>query len=318
MDGVQESLEAEPGECTRPVFRLKATPRAGQLAAIGRHERAVIVFSGVPPSDVAATLDALRNTECTSIIEADRIEDFQELVDADRVFYLSRGTLSERDLHALIHGVQAVSLDHYLRADHLRRLALAESVAGLADALRAIATTAVNASSARCVLYDRERKVLWIPRETDGESAAVGLVSFIQRSGVGLCLKRAGDDPRFDLDLDGEPSERFLGVPVRTGGGVMAVLVAHRTPPQPPFEPADVAAMEAIAAHASLYAAAWLIDEPNEGPFRARALRELEHPSAAAAEPLRLEPAWMRRASWFAIATFLVILAALFIAGVKP
>jgi hypothetical protein len=90
----------------------------------------------------------------------------------------------------------------------------------------------------------------------------------------------------------------------------MAVLAATRSVNERPFEPIDVAAMEAIAAHASPYVAAWLVEPADEGPFRQRALRELEQPYSIGPEPLRLEPAWTRRATWFAVASFVALLVA--------
>lgn len=319
----------EPEECTRPVFRIASKPGHERIAAIGNHERAVLVFGpDASAASVAAWLDALAqqapNTVCTNIVVApkERIAEFQELIDADRLFYLSRGALRERDLDALIESALVsqrpdVSLDRYPSANDLRRMALAQSASELADALRSAAANAVQAERTRCVLFDRQRQVLWAPNESDeGESPAVGLVSFIQRTGMTVCLPRMGDDPRFDLDLDnpyGESSDRFLGVPIRAGrGATMAVLVVVRPAQEPPFEPLDIAEMEAIAAHAGPYVASWLVDpEEAEGPFRSSALRALDQPLTAGPEPLRLEAKWMRRAPWLAIAAFAAFVLAL-------
>ena len=91
----------------------------------------------------------------------------------------------------------------------------------------------------------------------------------------------------------------------------MAVLAAMRPANALPFEPLDVAAMEALAAHASPYAAAWLDDAPDaSGPFRRRALRAVEQPPGSASEPLHLESAWMRRATWLFLTTLLTLVAA--------
>jgi hypothetical protein len=68
--------------------------------------------------------------------------------------------------------------------------------------------------------------------------------------------------------------------------------------------------MEALAAHASPYAAAWLGDTDSIGPFRRGALRAVEQPPGSASEPLQLEPAWMRRATWLFFTTLLALLAA--------
>jgi hypothetical protein len=315
------------------VFRIEPELNAGidaeRIAQIREHERAVLLFG--PDTTAAQVNDVLDRvaqeaplTACASIVVVDddeQLADFQALIDADRLFYLSRGALPARDLAALIdHALSPqradVSLDRYLGANDLRRMALAQNVTELAEALRSAASHAVDAERTRCVLFDGERQVLWVPGEsTDGESAAVGLVSFILRSGVAVCLPRLGGDPRFDRDLDnphGEPTDRFIGVPIRAGRGtVAAVLVALRPAYERPFEPLEIAAMEAIAAHASPYVAAWLLDaEETGGPFRRRALRELEQPTSGP-EPLRLDPAWTRRASWLAIATFAAFLFAL-------
>jgi hypothetical protein len=297
---------------------VASTIDAARLDTVPEHARAVVVFGpDALAADVTTALDTLAqiapHTVCASIVLTtdERLAEFQELIDADRIFYLSRGELSERDLDALIDSALQerpphVSLDDYLSADSLRRLALAQSVAELANA--------VDAERTRCILYDTDRHALWVPNESEAESAAVGLVSFIFRTGTSVCLPRLGDDARFDLDLDnpdGDDVDRFLGVPVRTRGGeVMAVLVAVRSASERPFEPLDIAAMEAVAAHASPYVAAWLVDaDEGDSPYRRNALRELDAPITAGPEPLRLDPRWTSRASWLATA---VLVAALF------
>jgi hypothetical protein len=325
LDGL---LESQPDGCTRPVFRVASAIDAAWWDTVAAHARAVVVFGpGALAADVTASLDALAqhapHTVCASIVLTtdDRLAEFQELIDADRIFYLSRGELSERDLDALIESALQekpphVSLDDYLSADSLRRLALAQSVAELAAALRTAITKAVDAERSRCIFYDSDRHALWIPNESEGESSAVGLVSFIFRTGSAVCLSRLGDDARFDHDLDnpdGDAFDRFLGVPVRTGGGaVMAVLVAVRPASERPFEPLEIAALEAVAAHASPYVAAWLVDaDESESPFRRNALRELDAPITAGPEPLRLDPRWTRRASSLAVAALIAALLAL-------
>lgn len=322
MDGVVGTgVSIEPGGCTGPVFRIASRLDAERISAIRSHEHVVLVFGpNASAADVTASLDALTPQPVAAIVltTTEELADFQGLIDADRLFYLACGELSQRDLDALVESALAskppnVSLDLFLGMGNLRRMALAQSVPELADALRAAVTKAAGAERTRCVLFDSERQVLWIPNESESESTAVGLVSFILRTGVTICLPRLGEDARFDLDLDdpdGEASDRFLGVPVRASGAVMAVLVAIRPADEPPFEPLDIAAMEAVAAHASPYIAAWLGEPADDGPFRQRALREHEQPYSVGPEPLRLEPAWTQRATWFAIATFVALLVA--------
>lgn len=344
-----EDPEGCPAAAPRAVFWIGsgAPPRLRELlakrglalqsvesgATLRASGPAVLCFGpDASPAEVKATLDALQ--QCATIVLAadGAIGEFQELLDSDRLFYLSRGALSERDLAALIESAAdsvmapaaaaaPAALDRFLSADVLRRLALAQSLSDLADGLRAAIMKGTSARRGRCVLFDRERQMLWVPAggsEPDsGESTAVGLVSFILRTGATVCLPHVGDDPRFDRELDdpdGDPSDRFLGVPIRVGRGeVVAVLVALRPAHEQAFEPLEIAAMEAIAAHATPYLAAWLGTGPADGasPYRQRALRELELPMSAGPEPLRLEPKWTHGGAWLVALTFAALLLAL-------
>jgi len=318
-----ESLDGVAScSCTRPIFRVPPGAGAEQIGHIRNHPNAVLVFGpNASASDVTATLDTLQGTACSAIVLTAResLPDFQRLVDGDRLFYLACGELPARELDALIDSAlgerkPAATLDLYLNAATLRRIALAQSVVELTSALRAAAAATVAAERTRCVLYDSERGTLWVPNESAGESPAAGLISFIFRTGVTVCLPHLDGDARFDRDLDnpeGDAADRFLGVPLCAGGKVVAVLTAMRPSHAVPFEPLDIAAMEALASHASPYAAAWLDDSPNAGgPFRVRALRAVEQPPGAASEPLHLESAWMRRATWLFFTTLLALLAA--------
>lgn len=286
--------------------------------------------------EVTATLDELAQAapraSCASVVLAAgaRIAGFKELIDSDRLFYLSRGALSDRDLAALLESAAGSVMppalamtagnppDVFPSADVLRRLALAQSLPELADVLRGAIVRGAAAERGRCVLFDRERQVLWVPAggsEADGgESTAVGLVSFILRTGATVCLPHLGDDPRFDRELDdpdGDANDRFLGIPLRAGGEVVAVLVALRSAHEPAFEPREVAAMEAIAVHATPYLSAWLGPVDGASPYRQRALRELEMPMSAGPEPLRLDPKWTQGGAWLATAVFVALVLAL-------
>jgi hypothetical protein len=89
------------------------------------------------------------------------------------------------------------------------------------------------------------------------------------------------------------------------------VLTAMRPDHALPFEPLDIVALETLASHASPYAAAWLDDSRDSGgPFRQRALRAAEQTPGSKSEPLQLESAWMRRATWLFFASLLTLLAA--------
>jgi hypothetical protein len=276
---------------------------------------------------VSAVLDLLaeKSTRCTSIVLSarDQLADFQPLIDTDRLFYLSCGDLPECQLDALIDGARAIDgreepADLFLPSEDLRRMATAENVAEVADAVERAIGSVVETRRSRCVLFEREQHVLWSPGDASEEaSAAVGLVSFIVRTGMTVCLERLAGDPRVDLDLDnpdGDSSDHFLGVPVRAArGAIVAVLIALRPEHDSPFQPAEVAMLEAVAAHASPYLATWLVQTPGS-PFRHNALRELDQPLLAGAEPLRLNAAWTRSTPWLALATVAAVLLALLFA----
>jgi len=315
---------------------------ASEIAAQGR---AVLCFGpGSSPDGVKAALDALEREApqavCLSLVltGASNLERFQELINEDRLFYLAQGVLSERDMAGLLEsaagtierqaqpaalrGASSLSLP----VDTLRRFALARSLPEMADAMKAALTQAVGAQRGRCMLFDPQSQVLWNPEEGDepqfgersGESPAVGLTSFVLRTGLTLCLPRAGDDPRFDPDLDdpdGDPADRFLGAPVRSGEGeVVAVLTAVRPAQEPPFEPRDVAALESLAAQAAPYLlalapAGTASTAAQSGPFRERALRERDL-SSTPLEPLRLTPGWTRWVYWLALGALITALIA--------
>jgi hypothetical protein len=324
LDGVVGGRvpEEAPGGCTRPVFRIPPGGGAEQIGNIGNHASAVLVFGpDASANEVTATLDAVPNTVCSAIVFASResLPDFQRLIDDDRLFYLACGELPPRELEALIDSAlgerkPVATIDRYITAASLRRIALAQSIVELTNALRAAAGMTVGAERTRCVLFDSERGTFWVPDESAAESTAAGLAGFIFRTGASVCLAHLDGDARFDRDLDnpeGDAADRFVGVPICAGGKVVAVLTAMRPGSASAFEPLDIAAMEALAAHASPYAAAWLADAPDAGgPFRLRALRAADQTPGSASEPLQLEAVWMRRATWLFFASLLTLLAA--------
>lgn len=299
--------------------------------------RAVLCFGpGCDPRQVEAVLDELSRrapqTACRSLVIAAGAWGpgaFQHLIDDDRLAYLVGGRLPAADLAVLVGATagtwtaplpaDVAAGEHAPEAGSLRRLALAGSEDELAAGLHAATARTVRARRHACVVFDPERSELRVFRgrrqaETD-HSPAVGLVSFVVRTGATLVLPRVGDDPRFDRELDdpgGGPGDRFLAVPVRGhDGAVLAVLVAARAGHEPAFGADESAALEALAGHAAEYTAAWRAggDEhaaaagprsvSPRAPYRRQALRELEV-SSTGQEPLRVARGWMRWTTWLA------------------
>lgn len=325
----------------RGLFLLAAA--GDSLAAqVAEYAGAILCFGpGSSPDRVRSVLETLEReapqTACLSVVltaaGTDDLGAFQDLIDDDRLFYLSRGPLSDRDLAGLLEGaagalarrmqrqaLRAASPDSSLPVDMLRQFALARTIEELAAATVAAVAQAAGAERGRCLLYDPQREAVWSPGdgadpETAGESPAVGLISFILRAGQTLCLPRVGEDSRFDPDLDnpgGDPADRFLGVPVRNAeGDVVAVLSALRDAQHAPFEPREIAALEAVASQVSPYLVARAPSAVSRsGPFRERALRERDL-SLTPLEPLRLTPAWTRWTWWLLMAALVAGLLAL-------
>ena len=216
---------------------------------------------------------------------------FQDLIDEDRIFFLSLQSIGGEDLSALLE--LAISRFRALRvlddlsdrmtakagitaAPHAEGLALAGTAplpvpksrrAGGAFAAGAPPPPAawraigrppwpirargflgdlIGASRAHVLLYDAETEVLWERRggmsaEERRESAAVGVVGFIARTGRAVAAARLADDPRFEREADdpeGSGQGPFAAIAVRdpsvggstTDGPVIAVLAALRDP----------------------------------------------------------------------------------------
>lgn len=268
---------------------------------------------------------------------------FQDLVDADRLFYLSPGEPPSRDLAALVRAAlerpvaraetpAPAGLLPALRV--ARRVAAQPDLASAGDLLRLAAEELVDADRVYCLLYDSARETLWsraggLANEERNESPAVGLVSFVARTGRSVRLERAAEDPRFEREADdplGASCEPLLDVPVRapgSGSEVLAVLCVVRDPGRAPFPDVDEEALALLAATvapslaqlaltASLEAASGRDGEARE---RAAAIFREEawdyHAAAGAREGdwLRIAPRWTSATTWLLaglVAAFLV------------
>src|SRR5262249_14772774 len=161
------------------------------------------------------------------------------------------------------------------------------------------------------------------------ESAAVGLVSFVLRSGLPVRLPHAGEDPRYEREADdpaGDGQERFLAVPIfrhdlhsREGGEVAAVLALTRDPARPELDAADQTELERLAAQGAPYLTALLpegegalvrdpLGSPEPGLFRRRVIEQMLRPAQAEADPLRISPTWTRISYWVLVAALAAFL----------
>lgn len=250
---------------------------------------------------------------------------FQDLIDRDRVFYLSQEPVPAGDLIALLRSATARWRSTEPRGDEedrrrslfARRLFAATQAiasqrqpAGVARAAAEAVEDLAGADRGYCLFYDRATDTLWEPpRDADleeerRETAAVGLVSFVLRTGSPLTLDRLGADPRFDRDADdpkGRGDERFLAVPVPSPDGrVLAVLAAVRSAKERPFSEEDLQALSMLAEQsAHVFAQLGLADSTNEGMpaaalFREEAVEYHQVGLRSEGDVLRVDPGWMR------------------------
>ncbi|HTQ79459.1 MAG TPA: HlyD family efflux transporter periplasmic adaptor subunit [Thermoanaerobaculia bacterium] len=285
---------------------------------------------------------------------------FQDLIAEDRIFYLSQEPPPPVELdalvrnaarrHRLLAGMPMTAARSRARdtGDLLRRLAHQEAPEDVATLTAEAALERVTADRAYCLIYDPGRETLWARDPASAsrrdESAAVGLVSFVLRSGLAVRLAHSGADPRYEREADdpaGDGRERFLAVPIflqsgevapagsagGTGTGargamgeVGAVLSVTRAPSLPEFDAEDLAELERLALQASPYLTALLpenaaaavfdpLGSPEPGIFRRRVIEQMLRPAQAEADPLRISPIWTRISYWVlvaALAGFLV------------
>lgn len=276
------------------------------------------------------------------------LEIFHELISEDRIFYLSQQPPSPSESAALVHSAArhhrelrsggaaapvfaddeaSVSRDRKVLG-LLRKLAVQEDVADVAELVAEAARETALADRAYCLLHDPARETLWARDATTferrHESAAVGSVSFVLRSGLAVRLPRIGDDPRYDRDADdplGTGQERFLAVPLAASDGrVLGVLAAIREGGQADFEAADESRLEQLATQVAPYFSQLSGGELPDvrgarsagydaGPFRRTIVEGLFQRNVTPSEPLRLSPVWSRVSYWVlvgALGAFLI------------
>lgn len=248
---------------------------------------------------------------------------FQDLIDADSLFYLSQEPVPPADLIALLRSAanrwRSVALQE--DAEERRRASFAQRLLAAAQAIASqtqpagatrVAADAVEdlvrADRSYCLLYDPNSDTLWEgakPDEEDRrESAAVGLVSFVVRTGLPITLERIGSDPRFDRDAD-DPNaagdERFAAVPVLgPDGRVLAVFAAVRTARELSFDDEDLRALTQLAEQAAPTLAR--LRPPGKSTeglpasmlFREEAVEFHQVGVRSEGDLLRVDPGWMR------------------------
>jgi membrane fusion protein (multidrug efflux system) len=266
---------------------------------------------------------------------------FQALIDESRLYYLSQAPPAPRELDALLRmavrrGGESEEqpaeegrpgISGSLLVELLRRLSLLEDPEEIAEMVAGVARDLVGADRAYLLLFDPEKEELWA-REAGGgpkgsrryESAAVGLVSFVLRTGMPVRVSRVSGDPRYDRSADdplGRGDERFLAVPVTAAGHELGVLVAVRDGGRPELGEREEEELVQIAAQVAPSLAAQVLADrggtaevaggPDAGLFRREVIEQTLRPKVQA-DPLRMSPAWARWSYWVLVATLAAFL----------
>lgn len=250
---------------------------------------------------------------------------FQDLIDRDRIFYLTSEPVPAADVVAILRGAAErwrtrvpVPAGEMPRWDPVegRLIAAVRTIASRrepAAAGRAAAEAAEELSGAErgyCLLYDPVADVLWSGGEGSPderrESASVGLVSFVTRTGRPVAVERLNRDPRFDREADdpnGLGDERFAALPVLgPDGQVLAVMAVVRPPEAEPFSDADLRLLGRLAEQASpTFVQLRLLQNEGapvrlyaEGLFRDKAIEHHQDGLRGEGDLLRADPTWIR------------------------
>ncbi|HSY47943.1 MAG TPA: ABC transporter transmembrane domain-containing protein [Thermoanaerobaculia bacterium] len=213
---------------------------------------------------------------CVVLAAGPEAERFQEHVNDDRIFFLSRRPppLDEVAVllrSALMHDERVARLAGSIDSgnatlavakvvSHLvARIAAETDIERISGLVAEAVSGLLDATDGRFAIYDPVQETLWSRKLDAGEatrnSAASGLIGFVARTGDAIAAERVGDDPRYDSEADNSgrsPAEHFLGVPVLTPGStvpgdVLAVLVATRGAAAASFADADRRHLEYLA-----------------------------------------------------------------------
>jgi len=250
----------------KDALRHLAAAAPGTLLCLGGNLRA---------SDAAAFLRRVPAVRAVVLAAGNEPEMFQDFVDADQIFFLSRRPPPLDEVAVLLRG----ALRHDQRRAEENAAAGTRSAMLVARAISRVvdriatevdldrisgligdaARTLTDADEGRFAVYDPLHETLWFrhldARETARNSAAAGLVSFVARTGEALAVDHAGDDPRYDAEADNggrsSPEARLLAVPVLAPGSAFAdtlgVLVATRARTAEAFDDAERQRLEELA-----------------------------------------------------------------------
>jgi hypothetical protein len=352
--------DCPPSLVVRQDIIAVETSSSGLLEILYKNEIAVVVFgSKLGPEHIKATLLEIKaafpaNRAHNIILGAGNLPElFQDFVDEDRIFYLSRGMPDPRAVCDIVNSALKVSISRQMISGPLaHRAAAFERVVEFCDRLAlqqdlpsagalAIETLRdlIQTERVQFLVYDSDRDILTSVSPSSGdersEAAVSGLVGYIVRTGQSLCLSHAGADPRYDAqvdDLAAAPDSHFVGAPIMGADGTpIGVLSASRSPAATAFSDDEAERLSIVAGCAG----------PDMCALRLRAqlracLAERIHTTGSASDLFREEaldyharsfdeagqllhssPEWLKRTHWVTVALLVAGLAYMVFAKVK-
>jgi membrane fusion protein (multidrug efflux system) len=347
-------VEAPLRSLARGEYEISAVPDGeAALRVLGSRRVSVLcigpAIEGTAARDLVTAVEGLPEPPKVRLVLAggSDLSIFQDLIDESRLYYLSQAPPAPRELDALLRtavrraGEAEVQVDDEPRTvsgslsgsllvELLRRLSLLDDPEEIAELVAGAARDLVRADRAYLLLFDPEKEELWA-RDVGGvggsgsegrryESAAVGLVSFVLRTGLPVRVPRVGEDPRYDRSADdplGRGDERFLAVPILAAGHELGVLAVVREGGRPELGEREEEELAQLAAQAAPSLAAQVLADrsgtaevaggPDANLFRREVIEQTLRPKVQA-DPLRMSPTWARWSYWVLVATLAAFL----------
>jgi hypothetical protein len=312
------------------------TANVASLSALAARGETTVLALG-PELRPGAALEALRDIVRADarrawvvvvLASGDEPELFQELVDQDRIFFLSSGPPSTVDTADLLAAAatraarqEPVEDDAEMELrgrvlDLLRRLGRESDLASALRETTREMRMAADAEGAQIWLYDERTESLSC--DARRESAVAGLTSYAVRTARLIAVERASDDPRYDAALDadfdresGDPGERFMACPIVLSSWVLGVLTLTRSAEGRPFAGAERQRMEWAAGLLAPALGRLILDRELEERaaakhtairadvaqlFRGEALEQYQRGNTDEAHLLEVETRWTRHA----------------------
>jgi hypothetical protein len=283
------------------------------------------------------------STPISIVINADA-DLFQEFVDRDELFYLSRHSLNSAQLLSIVragaerfrrkHDPLSISSDIGLdRAERILDFAFQLSLQTDLPSAGRLTIEAlldvIGTDRAQCYVYDPNQNILCPAEYHDdlnhAESAASGLAGFVARTGERISLDTVSADPRYDPGLDdphGSAGSRFIAEPI-TGAedAILGVLTASRNESHPPFSREDSQIVNWLALCVAPAFSRMLLQgrlqvsltsgvhnqEPGDNIFRREALDEHARGWDRQGQLIQSRPAWLMPTYWAMFAALAIV-----------